>query len=283
MLQGKYPLIIALVLGVMAGVIAYSAITAKEKAVRTGWAVKRVLCAQIDIDEGKELDEGSYNVCEIPEKFVTDSFITIGEEEGPESVVPYGQKLIVPLKKGDPILYSHFESRKEFPLAEAVAQKMRAFSIEVGEKSSVNQLIKPNDHVDVVGTFRNAEGTELVATTVLQNIIVLATGRTTGTAVTVSDDDKKYTHVALLVMPEDAEILALAAESGTLSLSLRNPSDNALEKRDGKQVTTVSTLFDGEKKNRGDEARIKAFALPKLPETPNVPKIIGGVKDLEQK
>lgn len=276
MLQGKYPLIIALVLGIMAGVIAYSAITAKEKAVRAGWSVKRVLCAQNDIDEGRELDEGSYTVCEIPEKFVTESFIIVGEEEV-DSVVPYGQKLIVPLKKGDPILYSHFESRREFPMAEAVTPKMRAVSVEVSEKSAVNHLIKPNDHVDVIGTFRTTEGTELVATTVLQNVIVLATGRTTGTSVNVSEEDRKYTHIALLVMPEEAEILSLAAESGTLSLSLRNPSDNSLEQMDANSVTKVATLFTRERQKYLNDVKTKIMApAPPKPEGPTV--ILGNTK-----
>jgi pilus assembly protein CpaB len=263
MLQGKYPLFIALVLGLLAGLIAYSAITAKEKAVRLGWAVKHVLCASKNIDEGTEFSDDSYNICEMPEKFVTDSFIPAGEDESGEAALPLGQKLIVPLKRGDPILYSYFESRKDVAMAEAVTPRFRAISIDVSEKSSVNQLIKPNDHVDVVGTFRSPDGKELVATTVLQNIIVLATGRTTGTSVAVADEDKKYSHVALLVLPEEAEILALAGESGTMSLTLRNPLDIATEKMEPNKVTTVATLTSHDRQNLIDAVKPAiAFKLP---------------------
>lgn len=258
MLQGKYPLLIALVLGLMAGVIAYSAIRQRERAVREGWGVKRILCAQADIEEGTELDDSMIDVCEIPEKFITESFISVPETEDKDSLVPYGQKVIVPLKKGDPILYSHFEARKEFALSEAIPSKARAISVEVAEKSAVNQLIRPNDHVDIVGTFRDNEGKELIATTVLQNVIVLATGRTTGTTVSPTEEDRKYTHVALLVLPEEAEILALAAESGTLSLVLRNPKDIGIEDvRETK--TTVATIFSGERQKIDNQVRTKTF------------------------
>lgn len=254
MLQGKYPLLIALVLGLMAGAIAYSYIQAKDKEVRAGWDVKRILCAAQDIDEGTPLDESMVDVCEIPDKFITDSFMVVKDTEDKDTLVPYGQKVIVPLKKGDPILVSHFEARRELALSEAIPVKARAISLSVQEKSAVNQLIRPNDHVDVVGTFRDEDGKELIATTVLQNIIVLATGHTTGTTTTPAEEDKRYTHVALMVLPEEAEILALAEEAGTLSLTLRNPKDLGVQDVGGEK-TTLKTLFTGEKEKIANEKR----------------------------
>ena len=82
---------------------------------------------------------------------------------------------------------------------------------------------------------------------------------------TVSDEDKKYTHIALLVLPEEAEILALAAESGTLSLTLRNPNDTADEKRDNK-VTDKKTLLTG--------TRSDALAVARKNLIPNLPVVV---------
>ena len=42
MLKGKTPLIVALVLGLFAGIVAYSAIKKKEADVRRGWNLVRV-------------------------------------------------------------------------------------------------------------------------------------------------------------------------------------------------------------------------------------------------
>lgn len=245
MLQGKYPLLIALVLGLLAGVIAYSAIKARIVEVGKGWEPARILCATEDVMEGTELDGDMITTCEIPEMFITDSFIRIPDGDSGE-MMPYGQKVLVPLKAGDPVLYSHFESQRDFALSESIPEKARAIAIEVGAKASVNQWIRPNDHVDVIGTFRDGETRELITLTLLENLIVLATGHRSGMSPYVSEEDKRYGHIVLLVMSEEAEILSLAAESGTLTLTLRNPRDlDVSEKRTKK--TDMMTLLTGER------------------------------------
>jgi pilus assembly protein CpaB len=246
MLQGKYPLLIALVLGLFAGVIAYSAIHARTKAQADYWATARVLCAQSDLEEGTALDDDLIDICETPSRFITDSYIRVPAEEAKESLVPYGQKIIIPLKKGDPILVSEFESRNEFPLAETVPRAGRAVSVEVSEKSAVNQLIRPNDHVDVVASLREPDGRDPIAVTLLENVIVLATGRTTGQNFQQPEEEKRYTHVVLLAFPEEAEMLVLAQDVGTLSLTLRNPDDSVTGKSNGTK-TTVTSLLTREK------------------------------------
>jgi len=250
MLQGKYPLLIALVLGLLAGLIAYSAIKSRERQVREGWETARVLCAAKDVSEGTELDEDAVSICEIPEKFVTDSFIKIQGEETEADKLPYGQKVLVPLKKGDPILYSHFESQREFKLSEGIPEKARAIAVEIPEKGTVGQWVAPNDHVDVLGTFRDDETHGLVTTTVLQNVIVLATGRITGMTTYATEEEKKYNHVILMVLPQEAELLALAQETGQLMLALRNPNDLETGGSDSEkvEVTDPKTLLTGKKR-----------------------------------
>lgn len=279
MLQGKYPLLIALVLGLLAGIIAYSAIKARERAVRVGWDTRRILCAKVDVEEGTELDEEMITICEIPERFITESFFVIPEGDEQGGMMPFGQKVLVPLRTGDPILYSHFESEREFTIAEAVPLKARAMSIEVSEKSAVSQWIRPNDHVDVVGTFRDPEGQDLVSVTLLQNIIVLATGRYSGMSTYQTEEDKRYTHVTLLVLPEEAEILALASESGTLTLTLRNPKD--LEGKDASAMqllTNTKTLLTGDRQEAARKKREATFQAPSVG-----PEIIRGTTGTREK
>ncbi len=77
-------------------------------------------------------------------------------------------------------------------------------SIEVNERSSAGQWVRPNDHVDVIGTFRDASSNEMVAVTLLQNVIVLATGK--DTAATQSRNRRAgYGTVTLLALPEESE------------------------------------------------------------------------------
>lgn len=260
MLQGKYPLIIAVILGLLAGLIAYSAIKAREVAVRKGWETKQVLCAKLDVAEGTELEEEMIGICEIPEKFVTDSFIVVPDgEEAASGVMPYGQKVLVPLKSRDPILYSHFESQRTFSLSESIPMKARAVAIEVNEKNSVNQWVRPNDHVDVIGTVRDPNTREQVTVTLLQNIIVLATGHFSGMSVLQTEEDKKFQHVVLLTLPEEAEILALAAETGQLTLTLRNPKDLDSGEGEKRVKTDATTLMSGERTAALRQERARSF------------------------
>lgn len=277
MLQGKYPLLIALVLGLMAGLIAYSAIKARERSVVREWATVHVLCAKEMVPQGTELEESMVGVCEIPEKFVTESFFTVSGDQLPQ--MPYGQKVLVPLHARDPILHSHFESVRDFVLAENVPARARAIAVEVNEKGSVNQWIRPNDHVDVLGTFRE-ENRDLVTVTLMQNAIVLATGRLHGHSTHATEEDKRYSHVVLLATPREAEILTLAQESGTVALVLRNPNDLEVEDVVGMKTDNKS-LFTGQRE------RYKERELAFQKREPTLPKdyveiIQGNKKDVEK-
>lgn len=273
MLQGKTPLLIALVLGLLAALISASAITSAERRVREGWDPVKVVCASADVSEGDELTDESVTTCDMPSKFVTDSFIRQeGDSDNVSQVI--GQRVLVPLKANDPILYSHFESQRDFALSEGIPTKARAIAIEVQDKSSVAQWVRPNDHVDVVGSFRDPESHEMVTVTLLENLIVLATGKITGMTVYASEEDKKYQHVVLLTLPEEAEILALAQESGTLTLTLRNPRDLETGDEERKKKTDAATLLTG----RQSELRRKRETTF---QQPTVEVIKGGVRSRE--
>jgi pilus assembly protein CpaB len=101
--------------------------------------------------------------------------------------------------------------------------------------------------VDVIGTFRDPQTNDQVAVTLLQNVIVLATGRITGmTNVNLlPEKERDYENVSLLVLPEEVEILALAQDYGKLTLSLRNEDD--VDVNDERGRATINTLLSGER------------------------------------
>jgi pilus assembly protein CpaB len=111
---------------------------------------------------------------------------------------------------------------------------MRAISISVSAAASVSQMVRPADHVDVLGTFslpsKEQPGvTELVTMTILQDVLVLATGQET--ANTYRGGNQSYALVTLQVTPHEAEVLTFAEQMrGRLTLSLRNPEDLHYEK-----------------------------------------------------
>ncbi|MDC0708809.1 Flp pilus assembly protein CpaB [Stigmatella sp. ncwal1] len=243
MLKGKTPLVVALVLGLLAGIVAYSAIKKKEADVRRGWNLVPVVVAAQDIPEGSVISFEMISQRSVPEQFVTSSVV---KPDSANYVV--NQKVLVPLQAGDPLLWSQFETTKAAErLSTKVQKKGRAVTIEAKSTTSVGGWIRPNDHVDVIGTFRDPQTDESVAVTLLQNVIVLATGKITGTTNVnlIPENQRDYTNISLLVIPEEAEILVLASELGNLTLSLRNEDDVDLIEERGR--ATISTLLSGER------------------------------------
>jgi pilus assembly protein CpaB len=88
--------------------------------------------------------------------------------------------------------------------------------------------VKPNDHVDILGTFMKPEKKEWVTITLLQNVTVLAVGsrlfsKDRGSSETASSRGDQT--VTVLVTPEEAELLTFSVDKGKISLSLRNQND----------------------------------------------------------
>jgi pilus assembly protein CpaB len=203
----------------------------------------------------------------IPEQFITSSVVK------PDAVsYVINQKILVPLQAGDMLLWTQFETTKGSErLSSRVQRQARAVTIEVSKKSSVGGWIRPNDHVDVIGTFRDPQNNENAAMTVLQNVMVLATGKITGTSKTgmIPESQRDYTNVTLLVVQEEAEILALASELGTLTLSLRNEEDTEISEDRGR--ANLDTLISGERARAHQDKRQRLIPMITQSDEKNAP------------
>ncbi len=259
MLKGKTPLVVALVLGLLAGVVAYSAIKKKESDVRRGWNLVPVVVAAADIPEGTVVTYDMISQRQVPEQFVTSSVVK------PDSAnYVLSQKVLVPLQAGDPLLWSQFETTKAAErLSSKIQKKGRAISIQAAKTSAVSGWVRPNDHVDIIGTFRDPATNENTAVTLLQNVIILATGKITGTTKVnlIPESQREYQNVTLLVLPEEAEILVLAGEMGTLTLSLRNEDD--VDTMEDRGRATIHTLLSGERTRALQEKRREIIQIIK--------------------
>ena len=119
---------------------------------------------------------------------------------------------------------------------------MRAVSINCSGAAAVSGMVKPNDHVDVIASFsfpklaQDGRTTiqEIVTCTILQNVLVLATGKETSKSSVVRGDAfgaGSYAMVTLEVTPREAEMLVFAEQiKGRISLALRNRNDTYYEK-----------------------------------------------------
>ena len=257
MLKGKTPLFIALALGLLAGAFAYIGIRKKEADVRRGWNLVPVIVAAQDVPEGATVTFDMISQRSVPEQFVTSSVV---RPDSASYVV--NQKVLVALQAGDPLLWSQFETmRASERLSTKVQKKTRAITIEASKNASVGGWVRPNDHVDVIGTFRDPSTNENTAVTLLQNVIVLATGKITGTTNVnlIPEGQREYANVSLMVIPEEAEILVLAQEMGSLYLSLRNSEDISIFEERAR--TTIDTLLTGERVKKLQEKRYQTIQI----------------------
>jgi pilus assembly protein CpaB len=176
----------------------------------------------------------------MPNKFFNESVIMTPRYRG-EAL---NKELLVHVEKGQPVHWYQLAGlRDQDLLSSQVREGFRAVTINVSEAASVAHWVTPNDAIDVIGTFRDPVKRELTTVTLLQNVSVLATGRTSAIVGSASESAQEYTSVTLQLLPQEAEILVLAQEIGNLHLTLRNRSDQGvLEKR---ARTTIETLITG--------------------------------------
>lgn len=259
MLKGKTPLIIAIVLGVVAGFVAFSAIKRKEREVKAGWNLVPIIVAAQDIPEGTVVSYDMVSQRPVPEQFVTSSVV---KPDSSSYIV--GQKVLVPLQAGDPLLWSQFETSKAAEkLSTLVQKKGRALCLDVaGSKMNVGGWVRPNDHIDIIGSFRDPKGEgDQVAITLMQNVVVIATGKITGTTNInlVPESERQYENISLLLLPEEAEILSLATDLGQLTLTLRNPEDIDLQPE--RKQATINTLLTGERLSKLQQSRISTIQV----------------------
>ena len=126
-------------------------------------------------------------------------------------------------------------------LAATIEIGKRAVTVPINDASGVAGLIPPRAHVDVLFT-RPGSASEAVTSTILEDVVVLAVGRNTevsnapppapgSPAAQAAAARPSAQSATLLVTPEQVRRIELAKNLGKISLSLRNPLDNAAHAR----------------------------------------------------
>lgn len=256
MLKGKTPLVIAVGLFFVGFVVSFIAIEKRRNDVMKGWNLVPVLVATAPIAEGTKITADMVMAKSIPEQFVTASVIK------PDSLnYILENRVLVALQANDPLLWSQFETNRAAErLSTKVLSTWRAVTINAKATTAVGGWVRPNDHVDIIGTFKDPTTNEQIAVTLLQNVTVLATGKITGTTnvALIPENERTYNDVSLLVLPGEAEMLVLAQELGTLSLTLRTGDDIGVNDDRGRS-TTLKTLTTGEQSRALQQKRLNTI------------------------
>ena len=102
-----------------------------------------------------------------------------------------------------------------------IPEGYRGVSVRVDDVISIAGFVVPGTRVDVMVTLDQGENP--VTKVILQNISVLTSGQVI--AQTVNGEPIQVTVITMLVTPEQAEELVLAATRGRIQLALRNTLD----------------------------------------------------------
>ncbi|QBG48016.1 Flp pilus assembly protein CpaB [Verrucomicrobia bacterium S94] len=229
-MKNKLILIVALLVGILAFWMS-ARYLANERAELYKGAVKvKVIVAKRDIAAMTELTRDDLALKDVYKSAVGDNVFMAADVDR-----VLGKRLKYALKRAEPLWWTHVDMPREIEsgLAPVIQKGKRALSIAISGAAAVSGLVKPNDHVDILGTFTfpsrtNPNQTESVTLTLLQDVTVLATGSNLARQNTEAGNENKtgYSMLTFEVTTHEAEILVFAQQTrGQLYLSLRNPND----------------------------------------------------------
>lgn len=211
-----------------------------------------VLVAKSDIGLGQSVKPDDLQWQAWPAATASNNFIRRGER-GEAMTQLTGSIARAPFIAGEPIREQKLVKAEGSGFMAAILPGgMRAISTEISPETGAGGFILPNDRVDVILSRREKSpdrgGSDIVnSEIVLSNVRVLAIDQAPkekdGTSTLVGKT------VTLELKPEQAEMLARARQSGTLSLALRSIADinlaEAAEGQFGKRNGNVNVVRYG--------------------------------------
>ncbi len=239
-------LVISIAIGLLAAVLTRTYLVSKDAEIQQLKAdfLKKhqtieVLCFARDVPSGTVISKSDLGLKTAPASGLRGQALTMDSLD-----VVLGRKLLNGHKTGELLFWADIEGGNPMSggLAADIRKKMRAVSVNCTGAAAVSGMVKPNDHVDVIASFSfpklGADGRtmiqEIVTCTILQNVLVLATGKETAKSALVRSDAfgaGTYSTVTLEVSPREAEMLVFAEQiKGRISLALRNRNDTYYEK-----------------------------------------------------
>ncbi len=240
-------LVLALGCGLVAS-IGISQVMDRNSKRPTATATTPIYVALHNINLGDPIDAAMVSLQEWPKDKVPPGAIAqLDELEGrrPRSTIIQGEpildaKLLAPGQLADPIT--------------SIPKGFRLKTISVDAEKSAAGLLSPGDRVDVQLFVKRDErnGIDSAKTKViLQNIRVFAVDQTVQRSPDGGEERTIAKTISLLLTPEQASKLTLAENLGQVSLTPRNPDDDATG--DMVEYSTDDLLSDGGKNSREKE------------------------------
>jgi pilus assembly protein CpaB len=192
-------------------------VVALEPQIRT----QEVLVAALDLAPGVTLTDQELRWQSWPEEALNPGFIS--HSGRPDAVADLtGSVVRQAMVAGEPIREGKLANKGSGYLAAILPSGMRAVAVRVSAESAAGGFILPNDRVDII--YTGGSGGAL-SRTLLTNIKVLAIDQNAVDSETIADTAVGKT-ATLELDRVQAEVIAAAQASGSLSLALRATADN---------------------------------------------------------
>jgi pilus assembly protein CpaB len=234
---------IALGCGLVAS-IGISQVMQRETAT-PGIEMEPILVALTDIDIGTRLDAQNVRLEDWPKAKIPPGAIRRLEDVKDKFAN-------VRFFKGEP-LNVHKISDTLKNIAVQVPPGYRAMPVKVDE-DTVMKAVSPGDRVDVM-VFLRRNGQDIQETgtyTILKNVRVFAVNTNTERSTDGKGETTNFRTISLLVKPDHARELAVAAQMGKILLTLRRPDEQDDEL--GEDVTPISDILSGRSKQGSEPA-----------------------------
>jgi pilus assembly protein CpaB len=219
--------------GLLAGYVALvyvsEAPTPLEAAITSS---RTAVVASRDLPAGSVIRRDDIKTVNWPGSSVPQGFAT-----EPGDVV--GRGLITEVRQNEPLLDWKLAQREAGGgLSITIPEGMRAVSVRVDEVVGVAGFVLPGTRVDVLVTVvPSSDRMQSITRTILTNIRTLAADQRYQQDI---DGEPRYvTVVTVLVTPEQAETLTLAATEGRIQLALRNALDSGETVTQGRRIASL--------------------------------------------
>jgi pilus assembly protein CpaB len=215
-----------------------------------------VLVAKNDIGLGQTVTPEDVQWQTWPAAAASNNFIRRGER--PDAIKEVvGSIARAPFITGEPVREAKLvKANGSGFMAAILPTGMRAVSTEISPETGAGGFILPNDRVDVILTKRDKNADKPGAPDVVNSEIVLSNIRVLAIDQAPKEKDGQNTvvgkTVTLELKPEQAETLARARQTGTLSLALRSIAD----------LNVVDIRPDDQGGKRGDSINVIRFGIP---------------------
>lgn len=203
----------------------------------------RLLSAVKPIEAGEIITEEMLAARVVPRAYVEDRAIL--EAEKPKIL---GLRMGHAIQAQQTVLWSDLaismSDRRN--LSSLIHPNYRAVTVKAGTEGSTVLLVRPGDRIDVIVTMpqNGGNGDARTAVVLLQNVLVLAVGRDTGTEQVEKGTpaSKADMVLSLRLSLAESQLLALATEKGRVTVALRSPDDARVT--EGITDVSSSALFD---------------------------------------